>query len=339
MAIGLVLLAIYIVHSLLTIVLASMVVAYLIHPLYRWLLRKTKIETLSSLITISIMVIALIVPAVFIVNALLGEVWNLYLFAQKFLNSDTPANVICENSPFCNVFSSLGFGEDNFLQFFSYALEEMFSKLSAVIFNTLSSIPHIFFNFFIFLFLIHYFLKDGKSAVRYVKSMIPLDARYLSVLTIRFNDVSYAVIYGNIVVAVLQGILTSLGFFIFSAPSPIIWGFVTVFTSLIPFLGAGFVWVPSALFLIISGYTSGDSFLILNGAGLALFGFFIISGIDNIIKPKLIGNRANLHPALVLVGVIGGLSTLGLIGLLIGPVLVALATTGISVLRSKNNYI
>ena len=336
------LLAVYIVHELIIILLGSMVVAYLIYPLYRWLLRKTKRETLSSLTTIFIMVMVLVIPAVFMVNAFIREAWNLYLYAQKFLNSDTSGTsvkLICENNPLCGVFSSLGFGEDNFLQLFSIALEKMFNTLNNVIFETLASIPQIFFNFFIALFLIHYFLKDGKSVIRYVKSIIPLDARHVSILTTRFSDVSYAVIYGNIVVAVLQGALTSLGFFIFSAPSPIIWGFVTVFTSLVPFLGAAFVWVPACVFLIISGYNSGDSFLIINGAGLALFGFFIISGIDNIIKPKLIGNRADLHPALVLIGVIGGLGTLGFIGLLIGPVVVALATTGISILRNKNSYL
>ena len=160
---------------------------------------------------------------------------------------------------------------------------------------------------------------------------MPFDSAHVNLITKRFNEVTYAVVYGNVVVAVIQGGLTALGFLMFSAPSPIIWGLVTIFTSLIPFLGAVVVWLPASIILVVSGYTSGDGLMILRGVGLFLFGIFFISSIDNILKPRLIGGRANLHPALVLVGVIGGISALGVIGLIIGPVLVALATTVISI--------
>ena len=187
----------------------------------------------------------------------------------------------------------------------------------------------------------YYFLKDGNKLLAYAKSIIPIKSSHVNVLLKRFNDVTYAVVYGNVVVAVVQGILTCLGFFIFGVQSPLIWGIVTLFTSLIPFLGAVVVWLPASIFLIVAGYSSGDGLTLLRGIGLLLFGLLFISSIDNILKPRLIGGRANLHPALVLLGVIGGLSALGIIGLVIGPVLIALAATTITIAsRSKllRNY-
>ncbi|MCH6555098.1 MAG: AI-2E family transporter [Chloroflexi bacterium] len=85
--------------------------------------------------------------------------------------------------------------------------------------------------------------------------------------------------------------------------------------------------MPAALFLIITGYSTGNQVLLLKGFGLLVYGFLLISSIDNILKPRIIGRRANLHPALVLLGVIGGLSALGIVGIIVGPVIVSLAAT------------
>jgi len=316
-----VILAITILKPFISTILAAIVLSYLSYPLYRWLNQKLNRKTISALITVLVIVLVVTIPTVFAINALSKEIFAGYLIAQQYLSTNT-----------------ILFGEPSFANFISDSL----GKATATIFSTLTSyvisLPRIMANIFITIFLTYYLLKDGKQLLPYVKSIIPLKAVHQDMLLRRFNEVIYAVVYGNVVVAVIQGVLTSIGFFVLGVPSPLIWGIVTMLVSLLPFLGAVVVWMPAAVFLIIAGYSSGEGTMLLRGIGLVVYGFFVISSIDNILKPRLIGKRANLHPALVLIGVISGLTALGITGIIIGPVIIAMATTIIQI-ASKNKAI
>jgi predicted PurR-regulated permease PerM len=133
--------------------------------------------------------------------------------------------------------------------------------------------------------------------------------------------------YGSILIAVIQGALGALGFWIFGIESFFIWGMVMAIFALVPFVGTAIIWIPAALYLIAKGTTSGNMTLVWHGVGLLLYGVFIISSADNLLKPKLIGDRAGMHPVVVLLGVLGGLSLFGFAGFLIGPLILAAMTS------------
>lgn len=323
-------LAVFILRPFISTIIAGIVFAYLSNPLYKFLLKKLNSSTIAALITTFVVILIISLPTIFALNALSKEIFAGYIMAKQYLA--TGAQTISCTSGFpCNLLKLLGLSEPSVLGFISDTL----GKVSASMFSSLTqyviSLPRIIANLFVALFLSYYLLKDGSKVIEYVKPIIPLKVSDLNMLMKRFNDVTYAVVYGNVIVAIIQGILTSVGFFIFGVTSPLIWGIVTIFTSLLPFLGAAVVWLPASVFLMVSGYSSGDSATLLRGIGLFLFGLMVISGIDNILKPRLIGGRANLHPAIVLLGVIGGLYALGVIGLIIGPVIMALAATIITI--------
>jgi predicted PurR-regulated permease PerM len=143
--------------------------------------------------------------------------------------------------------------------------------------------------------------------------------------------------YGNITIAIMQGILGAIGFMIFGVPSPILWGFVMVLFALIPYFGTAVVWLPAALNLIFSGYLQNNSSLTTRGIFLIVYGVLVISSIDNILKPKLIGAKANVHPILVLIGVLGGLSLFGFVGLFLGPMMLALLMTFIDIYEEEKD--
>jgi len=107
--------------------------------------------------------------------------------------------------------------------------------------------------------------------------------------------------------------------------------------SLIPYIGSSIVWLPASLMLIINGYTDMDTSIILKGMLLMLYGIFIVSTIDNILKPKLIGDKSGLHPLLVLLGVVGGLKFLGFIGVIVGPIIIALLITFIKIYEEEKS--
>ncbi|MDP3765715.1 MAG: AI-2E family transporter, partial [Nanoarchaeota archaeon] len=151
----------------------------------------------------------------------------------------------------------------------------------------------------------------------------------------KFHHVTYGVFYGNITIAIVQGILGIIGFALLGVPSPILWGFVMMLFALVPYFGSAIIWLPAALNLIFIGYLQNDSSLIIRGTILIAYGVLVISTIDNILKPKLIGSKAKIHPILVLIGVLGGLSLFGFIGFILGPLMLALLVTFIDVYEKE----
>ena len=122
-----------------------------------------------------------------------------------------------------------------------------------------------------------------------------------------------------IVTAFVHGAIASLGFWIFGIESRILWGLVTVIVSILPFLGAAIIWLPAAIYKLVIGET-------FNGVGILLYGILIVSTIDNIIRPGIVGSRAKIHPTLVFLGVLGGIEIFGFLGIIIGPLILSILT-------------
>ena len=164
---------------------------------------------------------------------------------------------------------------------------------------------------------------------------MPLKAKNRNQVIKKLNDMSFAVIYGSLIIAILQGILGGIGFLILGLPSPLLWGIAMIFASLIPYIGSSIIWFPTALFLLFDGYLNLDTTLIIKGILLLIYGIFVIGTIDNILKPKIIGSRGGLHPILVLLGVVGGLKFLGFIGIIICTIILAMLVTFIKIYEEE----
>jgi predicted PurR-regulated permease PerM len=170
----------------------------------------------------------------------------------------------------------------------------------------------------------YYLFKEGESLVGKFKENLLLKKDHSEKIINKFNEFMQATIYGVIVAAIAQGIIGTIGLFIFRIENPIIWGLVMTITAMFPYFGASIVWFPAALVKLFSG----DYF---NGIGLIVYGVVIISLIDNILRPKLISARTRIHPIVVLLGVLGGLKLFGFIGLILGPVLLGVLVAVIKI--------
>lgn len=140
----------------------------------------------------------------------------------------------------------------------------------------------------------------------------------------RLSEIVHGVVYGYLMIALIQGGLGALGFFIFGVTSPIFWGLIMALFALIPILGTGVVWIPASLILFFDGMIQSSNWLMFKGVGLFLYGILIISTIDNILKPKLISEKAKVHPVIIMIGVFGGLLLFGPLGVIIGPLVLAM---------------
>jgi predicted PurR-regulated permease PerM len=166
-------------------------------------------------------------------------------------------------------------------------------------------------------YLLFYFLRDRGAVLDAVRWLSPLESGENERLFARMRDTIYATLYGEFVVGIVQGVLGGLMFWWLGLPSPFLWGAVMTLLSFLPLFGAAIVWVPTALFL--AGEGSWGKAMILT-----TWGFLIVSTIDNILRPILVGNRLKLHPILVFLAVFGGVIFLGPAGLVLGPLAVTL---------------
>ena len=171
---------------------------------------------------------------------------------------------------------------------------------------------------------LYYFFLDGHRWRERVVRLVPLPAADTRMFFERFHRVSIAVLVGNLGTALAQAAAATLGYFIFGAPVPLIWGAATLFAALVPLVGPALVWVPVA---IVVGVGHGW----LRGGGLALYGLLIIGTVDNVVRPLLTKRGLQLHPLLVFIAVFGGMLAFGFVGLFVGPLVIALMITVLDV--------
>ncbi len=175
-------------------------------------------------------------------------------------------------------------------------------------------------QFFLMLYLLYFFLKDGHRLVERIVRVLPLgDARERRLMN-RFADVSRATLKGTLIVAAVQGTLGGLFFWMLGIQGAVFWGVVMTLLSLLPAIGTALVWAPAAIILFFTGHPIKA--LILVVAGVVVIGL-----VDNLLRPILVGRDAGMPDYLVLLATIGGITLFGLSGFIIGPVLAALFLT------------
>lgn len=173
-------------------------------------------------------------------------------------------------------------------------------------------------SFTVMLFLLFFFLRDGAAMLRFSLVLVPLDAARKQELLAQMQSVTRAVVFGTVATALLQGFLVGVGFAIAGLPSPVVFGVLAAVLSVVPFGGTALIWGPAALWLFADGRAGWAIFLLVWGAG-------VVGLADNVVKPLLISGRAEVPTLAVFVGVLGGLAAFGLVGLFMGPLVIALA--------------
>jgi predicted PurR-regulated permease PerM len=179
------------------------------------------------------------------------------------------------------------------------------------------STAHIVVSFFLMLYLLFFFLRDGGELSQRLKDAIPLRSEQKRALFSKFTVVIRAMFKGTILVAALQGILGGIIFSFLGIPAPVLWGVVMAFMSLLPAVGSASIWLPVALYLLVTG-------AVWQGLVLVTYGALVIGLVDNLLRPYLIGMDTKLPDYIVLISTLGGIAVFGLNGLVIGPVIAAM---------------
>ena len=175
---------------------------------------------------------------------------------------------------------------------------------------------------------VFFFFRDGESYYQSVMDMLPFSPEHKQSMSRRVHDTFMAVINGVFLIALLQGLMTGIGFALFGIPFPVFWGLLAAVLALLPVGGAALVWVPGAIFLFLTGSK-------ISSIAFFAWGLILVSLPDNFLKPLLIGKKAKLPAFFLFIGILGGLQVYGILGILFGPLVVTLLFVFVQIYREE----
>lgn len=298
-----------------TYALMGLFLAYLARPLYDRL-RQGRLEghdRIAGFVVLVVVFLLVVVPLVYLAIVLLQQ-------AAQLTQGVTAAELraMMENllGPLYQVIgrtpSGGGVTDEALPALIAWARGAFASLLP----DLLVRLAKLFIGLFIMAFTLYYGLVEGDKLAAYGRSLTPLTKAQDQRLADRVGHTITATFWGQFVVGLAQGIAGGIGFWIFGLPNPVLWGFVMFILAVIPVIGAFIVWAPAGVAMLLVG----DTFA---GIGILAWGATVISFIDNVLRPYVVGSASGMHPVLVLIGVLGGLVAFGFTGFVLGPLILA----------------
>ena len=289
-------------------VLGSIVLAYLFNPLYIFFNKRIKNSSVSAALIIIILILIVAIPLFFVINSLVKEAIEINGFIR-------------EHDIYSKVLE---------IKYIPGLIDKATQYIISVTSKFIISIPTFFLNIFIMFFTLFYLLTQGRTLLKGITDRIPLEEHQKKHLFDKFEETVHALFYGIIITGVIQGIITSIAFYIFNVRSPVLFGIIVLIFAILPAVGAGLVWIPAGLIKVLTGN-------LFDGIGILIVGLLLITPIEMILKPKLIGKKSSLHPLAILFGVIGGVELMGFIGIIYGPLILLIAITLIKFIEETKN--
>lgn len=303
-------------------VLGGLILAYAFMPFYKLVNRYVKNPTLSASIVSIITVLSILALIWYLAPLVMQQVFQVYTTFQKtdiqvFLKSIFPSS------------------NEQFVAQLSESINNFISKGSSAALNSLLNIfrelPKIILNLFIVCFIFFFALRDGEKLKEFFKALSPFSESKEKVLVKHFKDMTDSVIYGQVIIGIIQGAFAGLGLLIFGVENALVLTIVAIFFSIIPFIGPAVVWLPVGIYMLSSGKTA-------LALGFFIYNIFFVAVVDNILRTYFISRKTNISPAIILVGMLSGLFVFGILGLIIGPLLFAYLLTLLESFKDKSIY-
>ncbi len=310
----------------------AIIVAVVCYPFFKKLQRLMKRrEVLSAMIMTLLVVLIILLPFGLLIVSLANEMVEGYHSVEEMIKTGRLQAYLeqLKKIPILDgAFEKLSHYLDLSQMEPQHLLLKNIQQVSIFLFDQSSAILRGLSSFIVgFLFTLlslYYLFKDGHRLFETLKEILPVPPKQRDLLFNRFQEMVTATIYGGILIAAIQGVLGGLSFWILGISSPVFWGTAMALLSFIPLGGTAFIWAPASLLFFIQG-------AFLKGLVLLGIGVFVISMVDNFLRPFFVGVRTNIHPLLLLFAVLGGIQVFGMIGLVAGPLIASLCITLIGI--------
>ena len=301
------------------------VLAFLLHPLHRWLTGKLKGRRSASAAIITVLtpfVILLPMAAIAVVFARQGIALATYVRGHSISTVTYPA-LLAKLEAYPVIGPAMRMLRENYTitaeQVQGWLENGAQTALHSIATFSGSAVLSLFgtlVGFFLMIFLLFFLLRDGREMIVHLSRLVPLTTAHRTRLLTYLGEVTEAVVYGTAMAAGIHGVLIGVGFAIAGLPSPVVFGVLGAFATFIPSVGTALVLVPAVLYLAFTGQWGHALFLAI---------WSLLVGVsDNFLRPLIAAHRADVSTLAIFIGAIGGIAAFGLIGLVIGPVLLSL---------------
>jgi predicted PurR-regulated permease PerM len=307
-----------------TAIVGAIVLGVVLNRPHEWLAGRMN-RNLSALLMLIVVIVIVIVPSFFLAQTMGGQVSSLVHALRQPLTQEKIADFFNSHPEIVDRVGNLTNGMD-----MSQATRNVAAFIGTKFAGLLGRSAVTITRVVIMLVLLFFLFRDCDTALKFARSRLPLRKEESDELLQRCTDTIYATVLGRIVVAGVQGVLSGLAYWVLDVPAPALWGMLTMLTAMIPGFGAVIVWAPVAVYLGLTGHW-------VKAALLAAWGGGVVSVIDNILYPILVGTRLRSHTAAILLSILGGIVFYGVMGIILGPLTFTVADALLEFWRRRSD--
>ncbi len=305
----------------------ALVLAVVAHPLYLWLADRIQNESVAATVAVLLVAVVLVAPMVFITQQLVVETSKSVTLFQQQVTTDNWEKLLKNHPDVANYWEKVQKEVDlpsDVPSKLVGGMQWLGEKFSTVVVGSVMFV----FQLGLALFLLFYLFRDWRSALRTLRSLVPLSEGETDQMFRRVADTINASVYGTVALSALTGVMAGLCYWMLGVPTPLLWGVLTAVASVVPVVGTAIIWIPITLYL---GFN--DTWT------KAIIASIWCGGVTNLVVhflyPMLMGQRLRLHPMPVFFALIGGLEFFGASGLVLGPVVLAITVALIEIWRRR----
>jgi len=306
--------------SLIMSIIFGMILAFIFSPVYDFAFKYIKKKNIAAFLMCLLLIVLIVVPLWYIAPIAINQSIKFYMNSQN-MDFITPLKAV-----FPSMLQSEAFANE-----IGSAIHTFVTKTTNSLMNSLSDVilnfPTLFLHLLVVFFSFFFVLRDKEELIEYIQSLIPFSKEVEKRLFKSSRDLTISILYGQIVLGLVQGITAGIGFFIFGVPNALLITILAMLAGMLPIVGTAIIWVPVAIYLLIAGNT-------VSALGVVMFGL-ISSVIEALVKPIFISRRAKMNSSLILFGMVGGMISFGLLGIILGPLILAYLFIVIEAYRNK----
>ena len=308
-------------------IVLALLITGVLYPVYFWVKRLFRgRENSASLVMSLVILLVLVIPVGWFVGTLSNEAFDFYNRTSSAVSLQRIQQTLASDSIWVQRVRKIGNMAG--VEFTPDTVEKLAGSLGKTvglflykqISSTASNILSFLVHFFLMMMVTYYLFRDGIRLKEYLTQLLPVPKDQLEKVVKKFHEMGRALIVGNGLCGIVQGILGGFGFFIFGLHSPFLWGTVIGFMAFLPVIGASVVFIPAAIILLIQGNVG-------IGVGYLIYNMVYSSIIEYVIKPRLIGKGMQMNSLLVFIGIIGGIKLFGIMGIIYGPLIITIFLT------------
>lgn len=316
----LIVLSFFLLKPIILSIILGIILAFIFTPIYDFVFKYIKRKNITAFLMCLLLIVLIVIPLWYIFPIAIDQSIKFYMDSQN-MDFVTPLKTI-----FPSMFQSEQFSNE-----IGSAIHSFVTKTTNSLMNSLSNVilnfPTLFLQLLVVFFSFFFVLRDKEELIAYVQSLIPFSKEVEKRLFKSSKDLTISILYGQIVIGMVQGITVGIGFFIFGVPNALLITLLAMLAGMFPIVGTTIIWVPVAIYLLIAGNT-------VNALGVVLFGL-IASVIEALFKPIFISRRAKMNSSIILFGMVGGILLFGLLGIILGPLILAYLFIVIEAYRNK----